>query len=111
MADIKSNLSSVITQLQDRVGFLMNADKTVIEVIEILRDTHDVLERLADKASSLETTLEKLEANFDVDDLTHRLQRLESAVLNIERGTLKVEAALDSLPHRVRKAMAKHRHQ
>lgn len=97
-----SNPADVVREVQERMSTLLNADRHVTEVLEILRDTHrilrkleDVVDRFADTAESWERRLAGLEVSPE------RLDRLETAVFNIERATLGVEGAMNALPKSV----------
>jgi len=100
--------TEIVRGLQERAQFLLNADRNVAEVVDILRDTHRILQRFERQVDRIEDQAKVLEERFDDIDLTaKRIDRLEEAVLNIERATLAVEAALGSLPKAVRSRMTR----
>jgi t-SNARE complex subunit (syntaxin) len=98
----------VIKDLQERAQFLLNADKHMAEIVEMLKNTNDVLSTLASVVDRLNGMIEEIEKRVGgVGQILDRLDRLETAALNIERGTLGVEAALTALPKAVRSRISK----
>ena len=85
----------IMRDLQERAQFLLNADKQLAEVVEVLRDTHRILAKLEAIVDRMDETTRGL-PDLDVS----RVERLESAVLNIERATLSLETAMGALPKR-----------
>lgn len=93
------NPFATIRDLQERVTFLLNADRRMAEVVEVLKDTHRILAKLDGMVDRLDSTARDAQdkiAGFDVA----RVERLEAAVLNIERATLSLESAMAALPKR-----------
>jgi t-SNARE complex subunit (syntaxin) len=104
------NPAAVIKDLQERAQFLLNADKHMAEVVDMLKETRDVLSTLAGVVDRLNGMIEEVESRVGgVGQIIDRMDRLEVAALNIERATLGVEAALSALPKAVRSRIAKGR--
>ncbi len=100
--DINIDVGEIMRGMQDRMSFLLSADKTVAEVIDILRDTHRILAKFEQSVDRLEDRAREAEDKLaDLEIYAKRFDRLEEAVLNIERATLSVEAALHALPKAV----------
>jgi t-SNARE complex subunit (syntaxin) len=95
---------ALLRDVQARVSFLLSADRQAAEIVEILRDTHRIL-------AKLEAVVDRLDAQApdDLEVYSKRFDRLEEAVLNIERATLGVEAALGAMPKALRTRMARER--
>jgi hypothetical protein len=93
----------MLKDAQQRIQFLLNADKHMAEVVEMLKNTNDVLSNLAKVVDRLSGMIEEVEKRVGgVGEIFNRLDRLELAAMNIERATLGVEAALTALPRAVR---------
>lgn len=93
---------------QQRISFLLNADKHMAEVVEMLKNTNQILGTLASVVDRLNGMIEEVEKRVGgVSQIINRLDRLEEAAMNIERGTLGVEAALTALPRAVRSRITK----
>jgi len=93
----------MLKDAQQRIQFLLNADKHMAEVVEMLKNTNDVLSTLAGVVDRLSSMIEEVEKRVGgVGEIFNRLDRLELAAMNIERATLGVEAALTALPRAVR---------
>jgi t-SNARE complex subunit (syntaxin) len=102
------NPAGVIKDLQERAQFLLNADKHFAEIVDMLKDTRDVLSTLAGVVDRLNGMIEEVESRVGgVGQIIDRMDRLEVAALNIERATLGVEAALSALPKAVRSRITK----
>jgi t-SNARE complex subunit (syntaxin) len=93
------NPFATIRDLQERLQFLMSADRQIAEVVEVLRDTHRILAKLEGVVDRLDGTMTDAQSKFEDFDVG-RVERMESAVLNIERATLSLEAAMGALPKR-----------
>lgn len=93
------NPFAMIKDLQERVQFVLTADRRIAEVVEVLKDTHRILAKLEAVVDRIDETTRDAQSklgDFDVG----RVERLEEAVLNIERATLSLEAAMGALPKR-----------
>lgn len=102
------DVGEIVRGLGGRVSFLLSADKQIAEVLEILRDTHRIMGKLERAVDRAEDTARQFEERLDdVDVSAKRIDRLEEAVLNIERATLAVEAALHALPKTVQQRIRK----
>jgi hypothetical protein len=97
------NPAKAMKDLQQRAEFMLNADKHLAEVVRLLKNTNDTLERLnivVDRFMSMADDVEKRIG--PIANVFFRLDRLEEAALNIERATLGVESAMLALPRAVR---------
>lgn len=102
------DIGSVSRSIGERVTFLLNPGRSLNEVLGMLKDTRDVLSKLAGLVDKLDTTLRQVEEETGgVDQILKRLDRLEEAALNIERATLGVESAMSALPKALRTRMAR----
>lgn len=93
------NPFATIRDLQGRIQFLLNADRQIAEVVEVLKDTHRILAKLESVVDRMDETARDAQGklgDFDVG----RIERIEEAVFNIERATLSVEGAIAALPKR-----------
>jgi t-SNARE complex subunit (syntaxin) len=92
-------VGDVIRGVQERVQFVLSADRMVIELLEILRDTHRILQKFEEAFDRFDERAREAEDKIgELDLYAKRFDRLEEAVMNIERATLSVEAALHALP-------------
>ena len=97
------NPAEMLRDAQQRISFLLNADKHMAEVLDMLKNTNEILGTLAKVVDRLNGMIEEVESRVGgVGEIIGRLDRLEQAALNIERGTLGVEAALTALPRALR---------
>ena len=98
----------MLKDAQERITFLLNADKHMAEVVEMLKNTNEILGTLAKVVDRLNGMIEEVETRVgSVGKIFERLDRLEEAAMNIERGTLGVEAALTALPKALRSRITK----
>jgi hypothetical protein len=94
--------------LQQRAEFLMNADKHLAEVVRLLKNTNDTLERLNQVVDRFMAMADDVEKRVGpITNVFFRLDRLEQAAFNIERATLGVEAAMTALPRALRDRIAR----
>jgi hypothetical protein len=97
------NPAKALKDLQERAEFLMNADKHLAEVVRLLKNTNDTLERLNQVVDRFMTMADDVEKRVGpIANVFFRLDRLEQAAFNIERATLGVEAAMTALPRALR---------
>lgn len=94
----------IMRDLQERAQFLLNADKQISEVVVVLKDAHHVLEKIEAVVDRLDETISNL-GTIDAG----RIDRIENAVLNIERATLSLEASMGALPRRWHKRVERMR--
>lgn len=107
-------IGDLVRQSQERVLFLLQADRTAAELVQILRDTHRILTKLEQTVDRLDAQAQELADKFEGADLSpKRLDRLEEAVLNIERATLTLEgsftAGISALPQRLQQRLTRQR--
>lgn len=104
------DIGDLVKGAQERVSFLLSADRTVQELVDILRDTHRIMAKLESAFDRLEARATEIEDRVgDPAMYAKRFDRLEEAVLNIERATLSVEAAIGALPKGLRDRIARER--
>ena len=102
------NPADLLKSFQARAEFMLNADRHMQTVVEMLSDTHDILKKLAGVVERLDSTIKEVEKKVGgVGQVIGRMDRLEEAALNIERATMKVEGALTALPRAVRTRITK----
>ena len=100
----------MLKDANERIQFLLHADQHMAEVVQLLKNTNDVLAGLAKVVDKLNGMVEEIEnRSGGVRQLLGRMDRLEEAALNIERATLGVEAALTALPRALRTRITKAR--
>jgi t-SNARE complex subunit (syntaxin) len=89
----------VVRGAKDRVSAMLSADKTANELVDLLRDMHRIMSKLETMVDRVDATATRWEERFGDSKIdVARLERLEQAVLNIERATSGVEAAMHALP-------------
>ena len=94
--------------LQQRAEFMLNADKHLAEVVRLLKNTNDTLERLNNVVDRFMKMADDVEKRVGpIANVFLRLDRLEEAALNIERATIGVENAMLALPRAVRDRIQK----
>jgi len=104
------NPAQMLKDANERIQFLLHADQHMAEVVELLKNTNDVLAGLAKVVDKLNGMVEEVESRTGgITQLFGRMDRLEEAALNIERATLGVEAALTALPRALRTRITKAR--
>jgi hypothetical protein len=104
------NPAKVLKDFQDRAEFMLNADKHLAEVVRLLKNTNDTLERLNMVVDKMMTMVEDVEKRVGpIVNVLVRFDRLEEAALNIERATLGVENAMLALPRALRSRINKPR--
>ena len=95
------DLTGFLKGARDRVTTLISFDPT--EVVDILRDTHRILRKLEEVVDRMDQGVRDFEHRMTGIEVTPaRIRRLEEAVLNIERATSGVEAAMNALPRVLR---------
>lgn len=102
------NPVKAMKDLQQRAEFLLNADKHLAEVVRLLKNTNDTLERLntvVDRFMAIADDVEKRVG--PIANVFTRFDRLEQAALNIERATMGVEDAMLALPRALRDRITK----
>lgn len=88
---------------KDRVSAMLSADKTANELVELMRDMHRIMAKLETMVDRVDETARKWEERLGDNKIDMaRFERLEQAVLNIERATGGVEAAMNALPRVLR---------
>jgi methyl-accepting chemotaxis protein len=104
------NPAQMLKDANERIQFLLHADQHMAEVVELLKNTNDVLAGLAKVVDRLNGMIEEIDKRTGgVVQLLGRMDRLEEAALNIERATLGVEGALTALPRALRTRITKAR--
>ncbi len=104
------NPAKVMKDFQQRAEFLLNADKHLAEVVRLLKNTNDTLEKLNMVVDRFVAMVDDIEKRVGpVTNVIPRLDRLEEAALNIERATLGVENAMLALPRALRTRINKPR--
>ena len=106
MAPTLPNPGDALRAAGERLGFMLSIDRRLAELLAILQDTHRILAKLEKSVDGLQEMADRAREG-DVDVALKRLDRMEAAVLNIERGTLKIESALHALPKGVQRAIAR----
>ena len=90
---------TIVRGVGDRIGAILSADRVARELLDIVRDTHRILlklERVVDRLDEASAGWERRLQDMEISP--ESFKRLEAAILNIERGTLGVEAAIQALP-------------
>ena len=104
------NPAKAMRDLQQRAEFLLNADKHMAEVVRLLKNTNDTLEKLNMVVDRFVAMVDDVEKRVGpITNIIPRLDRLEEAALNIERATLGVENAMLALPRALRTRITKPR--
>jgi hypothetical protein len=104
------NPAKIAKDFQERAEFMLNADKHLAEVVRLLKNTNETLERLnmvVDRFMAIADDVEKRVG--PIANVFLRLDRLEQAALNIERATMGVEDAMLALPRALRSRITRAR--
>lgn len=105
-------VDDVVAGVQRNVTSIVDAARAYPELLEIARDAGRVLRKLEAIVDRLDKPLRELEEKFSGIDISkERIERLEKAVLNIERATAGVEATMGALPRVLRSRIDKFRPQ
>jgi t-SNARE complex subunit (syntaxin) len=91
--------AGIVRGTKDRVSAMLSADKTANELVELMRDMHRIMTKLETMVDRVDDTAGRWEHRLGDSKIDMaRFERLEQAVLNIERATGGVEAAMHALP-------------
>jgi DNA repair ATPase RecN len=97
------DVGELVKSVQERLSVLTHPDRIVGELIDLFRDTHRILLKLESTIDRLDDTTQRWDKKLDdIEVSPERLDRLEQALFNIERATLRVEASLGALPKALR---------
>jgi len=103
-------VGDVVGGIQRNVNSMLDAARAYPELMQIARDAGRILGKIEAMVDRLDKPLRELEEKFSGIDISReRIERLERAVLNIERATAGVEATMGALPRVLRSRIDKFR--
>ena len=100
---MKLDVGEMVKGIQQRIPFLNAPERIISELVDMLRDAHRImlkLEETMDRIDKMATTWDDRVATFELSP--ERLERIEQALFNIERGMMGVEASMGALPRALR---------
>jgi DNA repair ATPase RecN len=107
---MRIDIADIVGKIQQRVESVTGNARTATELLDILRDTHRILQKLEAMVDRVDETSREWEKKLSgIEVSPERLARLEKAVFNIERATMGVEATMGSLPRVLRTRIEKRR--
>ena len=102
------DVGDLVRGVQERLSILTHPDRLVSELIDLFRDTHRILLKFETIIDRLDNTAQHWDKKLDDIEISpERLDRIEQALFNIERATLRVEASLGALPKALRARIVK----
>jgi len=107
---MKLDVGDMVKGIQQRIPFLNAPERIISELVDMLRDGHRImlkLEETMDRIDKMATTWDDRIAAFQLSP--DRLDRIEQALFNIERGMMGVEASFGALPRALRTRIDKGR--
>lgn len=107
---MRLDVGDIVGRIQQRVEAISGNAKTATELLDILRDTHRILQKLETMVDRVDETAREWEKKLSgIEVSPERLARLEKAVFNIERATMGVEATMGALPRVLRTRIERRR--
>jgi hypothetical protein len=100
---MRLDVGDMVKGIQQRIPFLGAPERIISELVDMLRDAHRImlkLEETMDRIDKMATTWDDRVAAFELSP--ERLERIEQALFNIERGMMGVEASMSALPRALR---------
>ena len=100
---MRLDVGDMVKGIQHRIPFLNAPERIISELVDMLRDAHRImlkLEETMDRIDKMATTWDDRIAAFQLSP--DRLDRIEQALFNIERGMMGVEASFGALPRALR---------
>ena len=100
---MKLDVGDMVKGIQQRIPFLGAPERIISELVDMLRDAHRIMLRLEetmDRLDKMAMTWDDRIAAFQLSP--ERLDRIEQALFNIERGMTSVEASFGALPRALR---------
>jgi hypothetical protein len=100
---MKLDVGDMVKGIQQRIPFLGAPERIISELVDMLRDGHRIMLRLEetmDRLDKMAMTWDDRIAAFQLSP--ERLDRIEQALFNIERGMTSVEASFGALPRALR---------
>ncbi|HEV2685500.1 MAG TPA: hypothetical protein VGW79_02565 [Actinomycetota bacterium] len=107
---MKLDVGDMVKGIQQRIPFLGAPERIISELVDMLRDGHRIMLRLEetmDRLDKMATSWDDRIAAFQLSP--ERLDRIEQALFNIERGMIGVEASMGALPRALRTRIAANR--
>ena len=100
---MRLDVGDMVKGIQQRIPFLGAPERIISELVDMIRDAHRImlkLEETMDRIDKMATTWDDRIAAFQLSP--DRLDRIEQALFNIERGMIGVEASMSALPRALR---------
>jgi hypothetical protein len=100
---MRVDIGDIVRGVQQRLSVLGAPERLVSELLDMLRDTHRILLRFEETMDRLDKLAQGWDEKLSsVDFSPERMERLEQALFNIERGMTGVEASVGALPRAIR---------
>jgi DNA repair ATPase RecN len=100
---MRIDIGDIVKGVQQRLSVLGAPERLVSELLDMLRDTHRILLRFEETMDRLDKLAQGWDEKLSsVDFSPERMERLEQALFNIERGMTGVEASVGALPRAIR---------
>jgi hypothetical protein len=100
---MRVDIGDIVRGVQQRLSVLGAPERLVSELLDMLRDTHRILLRFEETMDRLDKLAQGWDEKISSVDISpERLERLEQALFNIERGMTGVEASVGALPRALR---------
>ena len=100
---MRLDVGDMVKGIQQRIPFLGAPERIISELVDMIRDAHRImlkLEETMDRFDKMAMTWDDRIAAFQLSP--DRLDRIEQALFNIERGMIGVEASMSALPRALR---------
>jgi hypothetical protein len=100
---MKLDVGDMVKGIQQRIPFLSAPERIISELVDMLRDAHRIMLKLEETMDRLDKLATSYDDRIEAFELSpERLERIEQALFNIERGMMGVEASMSALPRALR---------
>jgi len=97
------DIGEMVKGVQERLSVITHPDRIVNELLDLFRDTHRIMLKVVGVMDRIDETAQRWDKKLDDIEISQdRIDRIEQALFNIERATLRVEASLGALPKALR---------
>jgi Mg2+/Co2+ transporter CorC len=100
---MKLDVGEMVKGIQQRLPFLSAPERVVSELLDMLRDAHRIMLRLEETMDRFDKMAQSWDERIESIPISaERIDRIEQALFNIERGMMGVEASMSALPRALR---------